>query len=255
MAIILAGGYAKRLWPLTTNKPKPLLNIAGKPIIDYVLEAITSCSPIISKVIVLTNLRFRPQFQSWARSKEPTDIEILSDDSLSEEEKPGALGALASVGPRIDDDFLVVAGDCIYPGGLRALLELFCEKDAPVVGVYYAGEADQVERGSAVELSDENVIVGFVEKPEYPATDLVGAVVYAFPRRIKDRLKEYSELELPRDEPGRFIEWLHKKETVYGFLLDGVVWDIGTLRAYEEISRTSGSGSGIVRCNGGRLLP
>ena len=146
MAIILAGGYAKRLWPLTLNKPKPLLNIAGKPIIDYALEAITSCSPIISKVIVLTNLRFRPQFQSWAQSKEPTDIEILSDDSLSEEEKPGAIGALVSVAPSIDDDFLVVAGDCIYPSGLRALLELFCEKDAPVVGVYHAREADQVER-------------------------------------------------------------------------------------------------------------
>jgi glucose-1-phosphate thymidylyltransferase len=156
---------------------------------------------------------------------------------LNEEGKPGALGAVACVVPEIDDDFLVIAGDCIYPNGLEGLLRCFSEKNSPVVGIYRAKDSDQVKRGSAVKLRADNIIVGFVEKPENPTTDLVGAVVYAFPKRTKDRLKEYFELELPRDDPGRFIEWLHKRETVYGYLLDGVVWDIGTTEAYEKIDR------------------
>jgi glucose-1-phosphate thymidylyltransferase len=160
----------------------------------------------------------------------------LSDGSLNEEQKPGAIGALASISSEITDDFLVIAGDCIYPKGLKGLLVYFRDKGAPVVGLYRPEVIDQLKRGSAVELGIDNTIVRFLEKPTNTKTGLVGAVVYAFPGRIRNRLLEYFELGLPRDEPGRFIEWLHKKETVYGYLLDGVVWDIGTLEAYEEVS-------------------
>jgi len=246
ISIVLAGGYAKRLWPLTLDRPKPLLLVGGRPIIDYTIDEITSLDSIVKRIIVLTNSKFLSQFQSWAKSKESKAIEILSDGASSEEEKPGAIGALASIVGEIDDDFLVIAGDCIYPSGLKGLLRYFSEKNAPVVGIYHARDMDQVTRGSIVRLRDDNIIADFVEKPQNPTTDLVGAVVYSFPKRVKDRLREYFELGLPRDEPGRFIEWLHKREIVYGCLLDGVVWDIGTLRAYEQISRTSGFGSGIV---------
>jgi len=235
IGIILAGGYAKRLLPLTIDKPKSLLPAGGRPIIDYALDRIASSSSI-RKVVVLTNSRFQPQFQSWAQGRQRQDIEIWSDGSLTEEEKPGAVGALASMMSKIDDDFLVIAGDCIYPNGLEGLLGRFREKNATVIGIYRSAEIDQVRRGSAVELGSDNTIVDFVEKPEHPNIDLVGAAVYAFPRRTKDRLKEYFDLGLPRDEPGRFIEWLHKQETVYGYLLDGRVWDIGTIKSYENIS-------------------
>jgi glucose-1-phosphate thymidylyltransferase len=237
IGIILAGGYAKRLWPLTLDRPKPLLPVGGKAIIDYALDAMVSSNSIIRKVFVLTNSRFQPQFEDWAQKKGRHEIEILSDGSLSEGEKPGAIGALASMSARIGEDFLVIAGDCVYPSGLKGLLCCFREKKAPVIGIYHAAEIDQVDRGSAVELGTDDIIVNFVEKPKYPDADLVGAVIYAFPKRTSDRLKQYFELGLPRDEPGRFIEWLHKKEKVYGYLLDTVVWDIGTLEAYEKIDR------------------
>ena len=237
IGIILAGGYAKRLWPLTFDNPKPLLPVGGKAIIDYALDAMVSSNSIIRKVVVLTNSRFRPQFEDWAQNKAEHEIEIVPDGSLSEGEKPGAIGALASMSARIGEEFLVIAGDCVYPGGLEGLLRSFQEKKAPVIGIYHSAEIDQVERGSAIELGADNIIANFVEKPEHPNTDLAGAVMYAFPRRTSDRLKLYFELGLPRDEPGRFIEWLHKKENVYGYLLDSVVWDIGTLEAYERINR------------------
>jgi glucose-1-phosphate thymidylyltransferase len=233
IGIILAGGYAKRLWPLTLDTPKPLLLVRGRPIIDYALDEVSSSS-IITSIIVLTNSRFHPKFKAWAEGKRGRNIEVLSDGSSTEEGKPGAIGALVSIALHIRDDFLVIAGDCIYPRELRGLLQYFGEKKAPVVGVYRAKDVDQVRRGSAVELASDNTIVGFLEKPENATGLLVGAVAYAFPESIRDRLKEYSNLGLSRDEPGRFIEWLHKRETVYGYLLDGVVWDIGTLQAYEK---------------------
>jgi glucose-1-phosphate thymidylyltransferase len=236
IGIVLAGGYAKRLWPLTLDKPKPLLPVGGQLMIDYALEEISMSGSVIRKIIVLTNARFLSQFQTWAEGKHPKNIEILSDGSSSEEDKPGAIGALISIASDITDDFLVIAGDCIYPRGLEGLLRYFFERNAPVVGVYSATEVDKVRRGSAVELLPDSRIADFVEKPQDPTSDLVGAVVYAFPRRIRDRLKEYSELGLNRDEPGRFIEWLHKQETVYGYLLEGDVCDIGTIESYERIS-------------------
>jgi glucose-1-phosphate thymidylyltransferase len=236
-AVILAGGYAKRLWPLTLDKPKPLLPVAGKPIIDHVLERLAPLGSIMGRIVILTNSRFKSQLQVWAQGKKWQNIEVLSDGSRCEEEKPGATGSLVSIAETMGDNFLVIAGDCIYPRGLEDFVNYFHEKNAPLVGIYRANDKDQVRRGSTVQVDNNNIIVSFVEKPENPATDLVGAVVYAFPGRIKNRLKEYSALDLPRDEPGRFIEWLHKKETIHGYLLDGVVWDIGTLKAYEQIDR------------------
>lgn len=237
MAIVLAGGYAKRLLPLTLDTPKPLLPIAGRPLIEYSLDLLSSLGSTISTVIVLTNRRFEAQFTSWARAKTRQDLRILSDGSSSEEDKPGAVAALASLARDIDDDFLVIASDCIYEEGLTGLLQFFSEKKAPIVGIYRAKELDQVERGSAVELGAGNAIVNFVEKPVSPKTDLVGAVIYAFPQGIKNRLIEYCTSGLSPDEPGRFIEWLHKKEKIYGYLMGGTVWDVGTLRAYHEVDR------------------
>jgi glucose-1-phosphate thymidylyltransferase len=238
IGIILAGGYAKRLWPLTLNKPKPLLKVNGRPIIDYALASILSSDLDLTKVIVLTNSRFQRQLQAWAEERKLQNVTVVSDGSSSEEQKPGAVGALALLSSEIRDDFLVVAGDCIYPNGLKGLLRYFREKNSSVVGLYRAREIDQVRRGSAVELGTDNIIVSFLEKPTNTTTTLSGAVIYAFPEEIKNRLLEYVDLGLPRDEPGRFIEWLYKKETVRGYLLDGVVYDIGTLEAYEEVSAT-----------------
>jgi glucose-1-phosphate thymidylyltransferase len=237
IAIILAGGFAKRLLPLTHDTPKCLLPVRGRPIIDHVLDWISSSSQTISKIMLLTNSRSEAQFQAWARGKELRNIEVVSDGSLKEDEKPGAVGALALIAPRIDQDFLVIAGDCTYPDGIDGLLEYFHREGSAVIGLYRAKDASQTRRGSTVQMGKGNIITDFVEKPENPTSDLVGAVVYAFPHRIKNRLIEYCDLQLPRDEPGRFIQWLCKKETVYGCLLDGVVLDIGTVEAYNDANK------------------
>jgi len=248
IATILAGGYAKRLWPLTLNKPKALLPIAGKPIIDYTVEKLVHLNPPLNKIVISTNLRFQPQFQEWLKTRRYQSVELVPDNTLREEEKLGAVRAIAIiVESTINEDVMVLAGDNLFTDALTGFLQIFNEKHAPIVALYHAKDIDEAKRGATVTINESGKILNFVEKPTHPKTTLVGACVYAFPAGIDKRLKEYFDLGLPSDEPGRFIEWLHKQEPVYGYMLKDYLWDIGTLESYraadEFFSTQSGQGS------------
>ena len=238
IAIILAGGYAKRLWPLTLNKPKALLPIAGKPMINYVVERLTSLDPPMSRIILSTNLKFQSQFRKWLKNTEYYDVELMPEKSSKEEEKLGAVRALASIVEKIGkQDVLVLAGDSLFTDKLASFLRFFYEKHAPTIALYHAKSVDEAKRGSTVVISESGRILEFVEKPTHPRTTLVGACVYAFPAGIDKRLKEYLELGLVTDEPGRFIEWLHKQEPVYGYMFKDYLWDIGTIESYKAADK------------------
>ena len=234
IAIILAGGYAKRLWPLTLDKPKALLPIAGKPMIDHVVEKLTSLDPPMHKIILSTNLKFHSQFQKWLKNSEYHGIELMPENSSKEEEKLGAVRAIADVVEKIGkEDVLVLAGDNLFTDKLDGFLRFFYEKHAPTIALYYARSVAETKKGSTVVIGESGRILEFVEKPRRPKTTLVGSCVYAFPAGIDKRLKEYLKLGLAVDEPGRFIEWLHKQESVYGYMLEDYLWDIGTIDSYK----------------------
>lgn len=237
IAIVLAGGYAKRLWPLTLNKPKPLLPVADKPMIDYVIEKLIPLSPSINRIIISTNLSFQHQFQAWLKATTYHGVELMPDNSRREEEKMGAVKALANILTKISEDVLVVAGDNLFTDNLKSFLHFFNKKHASTIALYHAKNIDEVRRGATVKMDDEGRIVEFTEKPIHPKTTLVGACIYAFPTKIRNKLKEYLELGLPNDEPGRFIEWLHKQEPVYGYMLKDYLWDIGTLKSYKAANK------------------
>ena len=238
IAVVLAGGYAKRLWPLTLNKPKALLPIAGKPIIDYVIKKIIPLNPPISRIVLSTNLRFQPHFQEWLRARGYRNVELVPDNSLKEEEKLGAIGTLANIVAKIaEEDILVQAGDNLFTDDLNGFLQLFDEKHAPIIALYNARSIGEARKGATVTIDEGGRILEFIEKPTHPKTTLVGACIYAFPARITKRLKEYLELGLTTDEPGRFIEWLHKQEPVYGYMLKDYLWDIGTLESYKAADK------------------
>jgi len=234
IAIVLAGGYAKRLWPLTLNKPKVLLPVAGKPIIDYIFEKILKINPPVRKIIVSTNLRFQPQFEEWLETRGYDDVELVPDSSRSESDKIGAIKALSNIASAINEEFLVLAGDNLFPDELNNFVQFFKEAQASVVALYHARNIGEAKKSATVILDDNGQIVEFIEKPENPKTTLVGACLYAFPARISLSLKEYVARGLPQDEPGKFIEWLHKVEPVYGFMLNGHLLDVGTLESYKE---------------------
>jgi len=238
IAVILAGGYAKRLWPLTLNKPKALLPISGKPMVNYVVEKLTQLDPPMSRVILSTNLRFQSQFERWLRNTEYHDIELIPEKSSKEDEKLGAVRALAEIVEKIGkEDVLVLAGDSLFIDKLDSFIYFFYEKQAPTIALYYARSVAEAKRGSTVVISESGRILEFVEKPTHPRTTLVGACVYAFPAGIDKRLKEYLKLGLATDEPGRFIEWLHKQESVYGYMFKNYLWDIGTIESYKAADK------------------
>jgi glucose-1-phosphate thymidylyltransferase len=243
IAIILAGGYAKRLWPLALDKPKVLLPVAGKPIIDYGIEKILRIRPPVRKIVVSTNLRFQLQFEEWLKTSGYDDVELVPDSSRSESDKIGAIKALSNIASAINEEFLVLAGDNLFPDELNSFVQFLWKNKAPVVALYHARNVDEARKSATVVLDDNGRIVEFVEKPENPKTTLVGACLYAFPARIGLRLKEYVAHGLPQDEPGKFIEWLHKVEPVYGFMLNGHLLDIGTLESYKEAENSFKYGS------------
>ena len=235
IAIILAGGYATRLWPLTLDKPKPLLPIVGKPIIDYIIEKLVKYENI-KQIIVSTNQKFEQHFKKWqSMSKFPIEMEI--DKSQCELEKPGAVKALAEIASKLDDDCIILAGDNIFTSDLGNMIQFFREKKAPIVALYDLKDLDLAKQYSCIMIDVNKRIKEFVEKPEIPKTSLIGTCIYLLPRRTLFRFKEYLDKGLGRDEPGRFIEWLHSQEPVYGYMVDGYWCDIGTLEAYQEANR------------------
>jgi glucose-1-phosphate thymidylyltransferase len=242
IAVVLAGGYAKRLWPLTMDRPKALLPIAGRPIIDYVVEKLALLEPPMCRIILSTNQRFQLQFQKWLQTSKHHNIELVPEKSSSEQEKLGAVRALADIVDKAAlEDVLVLAGDSLFTDKLGSFIHFFCEEYAPTVALYHARSLTETRKGSMVKVGEGGRILEFKEKPLYPRTTLVGACLYAFPAGINRRLCEYLQLGLATDEPGRFIEWLYKQEPVFGFLLKDYLWDIGTIDSYrttDEFFRT-----------------
>lgn len=237
-AIVLAGGYAKRLWPLTLNTPKALLPVAGKPILDYVMEKLEALNPPLTRVVLSTNLRFQPQFKEWMGSRSYRNVVLLPDESESEAQKPGAIKAMANIVALADeDDVLVVAGDGMFNDDLSDMMQAFKKKRTAVVALYQVRSLREAKRCAVVAADKKGRILYFKEKPPEPKTTMVCGAVYAFPKTVGKRLAEYLALGLPTDQPGRFVEWLYKQEPVYGYTLKDCLWDIGTHEAYNECNK------------------
>ena len=235
-AIILAGGYAKRMGRLAAELPKSLLAIAGRPAIDYILDKLDEVA--LEKILLTTNLKFEQAFESWLGSKHSTNIELVVEQSRSQEEKLGAAGALAQLAPRVEaDDYLVICGDNIFKSSLIGMVEYYQEKRKPVIALYHQRSLEEVRLGSAVTLENDNRILCFEEKPKRPTTTVVGACIYILPYTSLLRTRQYLEEGRNRDEPGNFIAWLCRQEEVYGYMLPSYVWDIGTPEGYEELQR------------------
>ncbi len=233
-AIVLAGGYAKRLWPLTIGVPKALLPIAGKPLLDYIVEKLQALNPPLSRIVLSTNMLFQPQFKDWLDKRCYKNIEIIPDDSSCEAEKPGAIKAMANIIRKMpEEDVFVIAGDGMFTEDLTGLLKAFMEKNMSVVAIYNVPTFEDAARCATVKVGLDGRVLDFIEKPSEPKTKTVCGAVYIFPKRVNQQLNEYLSSGLPTDQPGRFVEWLYRQEPVYGYMLSDPLWDIGTHEAYK----------------------
>jgi len=231
----LAGGYGTRLYPLTKRIAKPLLEISDKPIIDYIMEKLVELD--LEKILVAVNMRFKDQFLEWLENRDYLGVELRVEPSRDEGEKLGAIRGLSRLLDEVKDDCVIVAGDNLFTSSLIGFKEFYLEKRAPVVGLHDIGDLDKVRSLSMAEVDQEGRITRFIEKPEKPTSTLVGIGVYMLPERSFKRINEYLEEGNNPDSPGFFIQWLCSREPVYGYILEGHWWDIGTPEAYYEAKR------------------
>lgn len=240
-ALILAAGYATRLYPLTRNKPKPLLKIAGRPIIDYIARKLLEV-PQIDGITIVTNDKFKLDFDMWFSEFKPgKPIEVLSDGTLLPEHRLGAIGDIdyAIKSRDITSDLLVIAGDNLFDFDLGSFLE-YAKKDKGriTIGVCDFKKKTGLTRYGILELGPAGQVLHFEEKPKFPKTSLVAVGIYYFPkeklRLILDYIKEGTN---SHDAPGHYIKWLLKKEEVYGYIIDGTWYDIGDIGSYLRANR------------------
>jgi len=235
IAIILAGGYGKRLQPLSGGVPKPLLEIAGKPIVSHIFDKLAELKDV-RRVIISTNLRFEQQFREWSDSYPAWKAEVIADRSRSDEEKPGAIASLAQLTSEMSDSCLIIGGDNLFTSSLKQLVRAFKERSCTTVALYDIKDRELARQYSTVAIGDKGRIMNFSEKPAEPDTTLVGTCIYILPKSALSRLREYVANAADRDSPGRFIEWLCKREPVYGHILGGYWWDIGVMEQYVALS-------------------
>ncbi len=234
-AIILAGGYAKRLWPLTKDTPKPLLEVGGKPIIDYIVEKIESLGEI-SSVIVSTNAKFGKKFRQWQKKH---DVKLVIEPSQSEGKKLGSIGGLNYVlsKAKINDDFLLVGGDNIFEFDLGEFVRFYRKVRKTSVALYDIRSKKKVKGRYGVCIIDKKKVSDFQEKPEKPASTLVSTACYIFPKRNIRLIKKYLDEGNNPDALGFFLKWLCSREEIYAYVFRGKWFDIGSFEALAEAKK------------------
>jgi glucose-1-phosphate thymidylyltransferase len=239
-AVILAAGYATRLYPLTHDEPKHLLEIAGRPILDRLLDQLPLDE--LETVFVVTNAKFAGRFREWAAAAQ-FDVEVIDDGTTSEDDKLGAIGDLALTirSGGLDDELIVAAGDSLFTERQDGLVRLAREREAAVLSVYDVGDLEAIKRLSAIGVDDSERVVSFQEKPESPASTLAGIALYYFPRSVLPLVGEYLDEGNNPDQPGRFVEWLYTRVPVYAWRVPGEWLDIGTPDALAEAERAFSS--------------
>ncbi|MDY6966389.1 MAG: nucleotidyltransferase family protein [Halobacteriota archaeon] len=242
-AIILAGGYAKRMWPLTKDKPKHLLPIAGKPMLSYVLERVNEVENV-DTIYISTNAKFKTNFEEFIEAylpslREGVDMELKIEDTFSEGEKLGSVGALNFLirSEDITDDLMIVGGDNLFEYDMNGLLKFFNEKSSDVIAVYDVGSYEIAKLYGILEVDEDDRIISFVEKPEEPKSTLSATACYMLTKTGVSSIKKYIDEGNSPDAMGLFIAWLIKKRDVYAYSFEGRWFDIGGFESLEEAER------------------
>lgn len=237
--LILAAGYATRLYPLTLTKAKPLLEVAGKPMIEWVLDNLAPVSGIES-VFVVTNDKFAHDFQAWSEKYQQRaggpSIRIINDGSTSDSDKLGAIGDVNLVLIRENlagDDLIIVAGDNLFSEPLTEFVAAARGSEA-TLATYDVGNLEAIKKYSAITTNADGVLTSFEEKPAEPKSTLTGIALYYFARETVPLFTTYIAAGNNPDQPGRFIQWLYSRKAVKTYQIKGTWFDIGSKETLEE---------------------
>ena len=240
--IILAAGYATRLYPLTLTQPKPLLPVAGQPMVEYVLDNLAPISGI-DRIYVVTNNKFAGHFQTWSdnyrATKSKLNFTIVNDGSTDDTNKLGAIGDINYVlkTQNVDDDIMVVAGDNLFSQKLEGFGQFCREKNAPVLALYDVGNLEEIKKYNSVSMDAAGKITFFEEKPKNPTSTMTGIALYYYPKSTLPLIRQYIAEGNNPDQPGRLIQWLYPRTPVYTWKVPGIWYDIGSKETLEEANR------------------
>jgi glucose-1-phosphate thymidylyltransferase len=223
--LILAAGYATRLRPLTDDVPKMLLPLAGRPMLDYLLDKIREVEEI-DEVHLVTNAKFAPAFRDWASE----DVTVHDDGTTSNEDRLGAIGDIAFTveHARLEgEDLLVVAGDNLIGYSVPDYVAFWRGKEGAAIALYECPDPELIKQYGVVELDEDDRVVSFEEKPEHPRSNLAATAAYLYRAEDVALVGEYLAEGNSPDAPGSYVEWLHTRAPVYGYRFSGEWIDIG----------------------------
>jgi len=235
-AVVLAAGFATRLYPLTENQAKPLLEVGKKPMLTWLLEKLLQI-PELDEVIVVGNEKFAEQFQAWRRSVDAKiPIIVLNDGSTDDTNKLGAIGDMGFAMKHIhgEHELLVVAGDNLLEFELPEYYAEFKSGEKPLLLLREIDCTGARSRYNEVMIDEAGNVTSFREKPPDPQSNLVSICLYFFPAQVKGKIGEYLEGGNNPDAPGYFIQWLVEQTPVRAVKFNGGWFDIGNLQTLEE---------------------
>ena len=236
--IILAAGYATRLYPLTLNQPKPLLPVAGKPMLEHVVDNLATI-PYIDVAYVVTNAKFATHFQNWVDSRKNSykfRFEVVNDGTTDETNRLGAIGDMNLVLNKcgIKDDIVVVGGDNLFSDDLFEFGEFCRAKNAPVLAVYDVGDLNEIKKYNSIDIDDDGRITFFEEKPAEPKSTLTGIALYYYPESALPLIHQYIAEGNNPDQPGRLVQWMYPRVAFYTWKVPGLWFDVGSKETLEE---------------------
>ena len=239
--IILAAGYATRLYPLTENFPKPLPKVGEKPILDWLIDDIRTAD-WVDAFIVISNHRFAMHFEEWAAAH-PFPITIVDDGTTTNDTRLGAVRDIQFAMEKldIDDDALILAGDNVLDFSLVSFLRYGVENDCSCIMCYEENELAQQQRTAIITIDGENTITSYEEKPREPKSNLAVPPFYYYRNEDLHRIPEALEAGCGYDAPGSFAAWLSQQTPMKAWRIPGKRYDIGNLDRYEAV-RTSFQG-------------
>lgn len=238
-AIVLAAGYATRLYPLTKDRPKPLLEVAGKTILDYITEKMERVEEI-DEIIIVTNDKFSVHFEEWAKEAPySTKLTVVNDGTLTNETRLGAIGDIQYVIDQlnVNDDLMVLAGDNLFNFELTDYVSFYDQVGTNCIATYSESNMDQLRRNGIAELDENHKVIGFEEKPAEPKSTYCVPTLYILKQETLPLIKQYLDEGNNPDAPGQIIPYLLNHTEVNAYVFESKRYDIGTLESYERAQK------------------
>ena len=235
--LILAAGYATRLYPLTENFPKPLLDVNGKTILDWLVDDIDTLG-LVDEYVVISNGKFAHHFEAWAKTKSQK-ITVVNDGTFTNETRLGAVCDIQFAIEKLslDDDMLVIAGDNVLDFSLTEFIKYAKEKGSSAIMRYYEADTKRLLKSGVVTVDGEDLVLEMTEKSPTPATNWCCPPFYFYSRDDARLVKEGIKEGCGIDAPGSYIAWLCKKRRVHAMEMPGKRYDIGSLESYEQVKK------------------